>query len=114
MYDNYSPRARRLLIALSQDEAYYLGSNTVEVEHIILALLKSADGLGYLVLQSLHINVLTLQLAIEQSIPSRSVQTVLKTTPFSERTINFLSARKTGQGFWDIPMLELSIFSCLL
>lgn len=90
MYDNYSPRARRLLIALSQDEAYYLGSNTVEVEHIILALLKSADGLGYLVLQSLHINVLTLQLAIEQSIPARSVQTVLKTTPFSERTNKFL------------------------
>lgn len=90
MYENFSPRARRLLVALSQDEAYYAGSKFIEPEHIILALLKSADGLGYIVLQQLRINVLTLQLAIEQSFQSRGAAGELKTIPNSPRTEKFL------------------------
>lgn len=90
MYENFSPRARRLLVALAQDEAYYSGSKVVEPEHIILALLKSADGLGYIVLQNLRINVLTMQLAIEQSFNSRYPDAELKTIPNSERTEKFL------------------------
>lgn len=90
MYENFSPRARRLLVALAQDEAYYSGSKTVEPEHIIMALLKSADGLGYIVLQNLRINVLTLQLAIEQSLNHRYPDSELKTIPNSERTEKFL------------------------
>ena len=91
MYDKFSPRAQRILIALAQDEAYFLGSSLVEPEHIILALLKSADGLGYVVLQQLRINVLTLQLAIEQSLPSRFPGSELKTVPNSDRTDKFLA-----------------------
>lgn len=91
MYENCSPRFQRILIALAQDEAYFLGSRAVEPEHIILALLKSADGLGYIVLQQLRINVLTLQLAIEQSVPSRFPDSELKTIPNSARTEKLLS-----------------------
>ena len=91
MYENFSPRAQRILVALAQDEAYFLGSRQIEPEHIILALLKSAEGLGYVVLQQLRINVLTLQLAIEQSLPSRFPDTELKTIPNSERTERFLN-----------------------
>ena len=90
MYENFSPRARRLLVALAQDEAYYSGSKVIEPEHIMLALLKSADGLGYIVLQHLRINVLTLQLAIEQSFKSRRQDEELKSIPNSERTEKFL------------------------
>ena len=89
MYENFSPRAQRILVALAQDEAYFLGSRQIDPEHIILALLKSAEGLGYVVLQQLRINVLTLQLAIEQSLPSRFPDTELKTIPNSDRTERF-------------------------
>lgn len=91
MYENFSPRAQRILVALAQDEAYFLGSRQIDPEHIILALLKSAEGLGYVVLQQLRINVLTLQLAIEQSLPSRFPDTELKTIPNSDRTERFLN-----------------------
>ncbi|MGN0730205.1 ATP-dependent Clp protease ATP-binding subunit [Treponema sp.] len=90
MYENFSPRAQRILIALAQDEAYFLGSRQIDPEHIILALLKSAEGLGYVALQQLRVNVLTLQLAIEQSMPSHLPDTQLKTIPNSERTEKFL------------------------
>lgn len=90
MNENYSPRVQRLLVALSQDEAYYMGSKTVEPEHLILALLKSADGLGYVTLQHLRINVLTLQLAIEQSSDAKYPSGELLKIPTSGRTDNFL------------------------
>ncbi|MDO4506301.1 MAG: ATP-dependent Clp protease ATP-binding subunit [Spirochaetales bacterium] len=90
MYENFSPRARRLLVALAQDEAYNSGCKEVDPEHIILALLKSADGLGYIVLQNLRINVLTMQLAIEQNFTNRYPDQELKTIPDSERTAKFL------------------------
>lgn len=90
MYENFSPRAKRLLVALAQDEAYNSGSKAVDPEHIILALLKSADGLGYIVLQSLRINVLTMQLAIEQNFITKYPAPDLRTFPNSERTDKFL------------------------
>ena len=44
---NLSPRAQRLLIALAPDEAYKFGSDHLLPEHVMLALLRSADGLRY-------------------------------------------------------------------
>ncbi|MCR5291211.1 MAG: ATP-dependent Clp protease ATP-binding subunit [Treponema sp.] len=63
-----SPRARRLINVLAQAEGRKSGSEQLQPEHVLLALLKSADGLGYAVLQFLRINVLTYQLSLEQSI----------------------------------------------
>ncbi|HBG66325.1 MAG TPA: Clp protease [Treponema sp.] len=80
-----SPRAQRLIIALAPDEAYKLGSRQLEPEHVMLALLKSGDGLGYLALKALRINVLTLQLALEQAMPSRLPNVDLYTLPNSPR-----------------------------
>ncbi|MCR5723868.1 MAG: ATP-dependent Clp protease ATP-binding subunit [Treponema sp.] len=65
-----SPRAQRLIVALAQDEARKCGAVELIPEHVLLALLKSAEGIGYLVLQNLHINVLAFQLALEQSLPA--------------------------------------------
>ena len=64
-----SPRAQRLIVALAQDEGRKSGGTELLPEHVLLALLKSADGLGYMLLQNLHINVLTYQLHLEQSLP---------------------------------------------
>jgi ATP-dependent Clp protease ATP-binding subunit ClpC len=63
---NLSPRAQHLIAVLAQEEGRKSGSEQLLPEHVLLALLKSADGLGYVLLQELHINVLTFQLSLEQ------------------------------------------------
>ena len=85
MANSYSPRSQRLLVVLGPEEAYNLGSRQLEVEHILLALLKSADGLGYLALKAMRINVLTFQLSIEQSMPARLPNMELYDLPYSDR-----------------------------
>ncbi|MCR5219121.1 ATP-dependent Clp protease ATP-binding subunit [Treponema sp.] len=87
---NFSPRAKRLLVALAPDEAYKLGSTTLEPEHLILALLKSGDGLGYITLRTLRMNVLTLQLAIEQSMTAKIADIEVYDLPQSQRLKNVL------------------------
>ena len=67
-----SPRAQRLIATLAQDEGRKSGSDQLLPEHVLLALLKNADGLGYALLQALHINVLTYQLSLEQSLTART------------------------------------------
>ncbi|MBQ9538211.1 MAG: ATP-dependent Clp protease ATP-binding subunit, partial [Treponema sp.] len=90
-----SPRAQRLVMALAADEAYHLGSEQLDPEHVMLAMLKYGDGLGYLVIKSLRINVLTLQLTIEQSMPSRIPATEIYNLPFSRRLTDIVNSAGT-------------------
>ncbi len=80
-----SPKAQRLVMVLAADEAYHLGSVQLEPEHVMLAMLKYGDGLGYLTIKSFRINVLTFQLNIEQSMPSRIPVSEVYSLPFSQR-----------------------------
>jgi len=80
-----SPRAQRLMVALAQDEARKFGSEQLLPEHVLLALLKSGDGLGYVSLQMLHLNVLTLQLELEQHMPVHAPITDSSDLPLSHR-----------------------------
>ncbi|MBP5443556.1 MAG: ATP-dependent Clp protease ATP-binding subunit [Treponema sp.] len=80
-----SPRVQRIISVLAPEEAYNFGSSQLDVEHMVLALLKSADGLGYIVLKALKINVLMLQTTIEQSMPARISNTALYDLPRSAR-----------------------------
>lgn len=84
----YSPRVQRLMNVLAPEEAYNLGSKVLEVEHVLLAMLKSADGLGYVALKAMKINVLMLQTTIEQSLPSRLPNLDLENLPMSIRLKN--------------------------
>lgn len=63
-----STRGARLVYALCQDEARKSLSKEVTPEHILLSLVKTADGLGYLTLKFLKLNILTYQMALEQNI----------------------------------------------
>ena len=87
-----SPKAQRLVMALAADEAYHLGSEQLDPEHVMLAMLKYGDGLGYLVIKALRINVLTLQLNIEQSMPSRVPATEIYNLPFSRRLTEIINS----------------------
>lgn len=79
-----SPRLQKVFIA-AQEEGRKCGSSELMPEHILLALLKSADGLGYIMLQDLRINVLTLQLAVEQAVVPRPGSASLSELPPSRR-----------------------------
>ena len=92
--------AQKLLTILAQDEGRKSGSLELMPEHVILALLKSADGFGYQLLQVLNINVLGFQLVLEQSIsprenlsensdlpPSRRLRTMLDTAVIESRSM---------------------------
>ena len=82
---NFSPRAQRLLIALGPDEAFRRMDKQLDPEHVLLALTRSGDGLGYLTLKTLRINVLTFQLAIEQHLSADSNRVELYTLENSPR-----------------------------
>ena len=81
----FSPRAQRLVAALAQDEGRKSGCDQLLPEHVLLALLKSADGLGYALLRSLHINLLSFQRALEQQFKSFPLSVSLADLPPSRR-----------------------------
>lgn len=60
-----SPRAKRILFALAQDEARLIGSQQLLPEHVILSLLKTKEGIAYSVIDRLGLNVQDLQAKIE-------------------------------------------------
>ena len=74
-----------LLTVLSQQEARRVNADAVEPEHILLALITKKLGRGYLLLENLHINFLTLQLRLEQSTPIREGKPVKGEIPSSNR-----------------------------
>ncbi len=77
-----SPRAKHLVTVLAKKEQQQSGSPVLLPEHVLIALVKSADGLGYDVLRNLNVNVLTFQVALEQSsmTPSDSVSDIPDTS----------------------------------
>ena len=58
----------------------------------MLALIRAADGTGFTVLQNLKINLISLQLQLEQSLPPRSGTIVFGDIPPSRRLRSMLDA----------------------
>lgn len=65
---NFSPNAICLINELSQNEAKENNSVFVEPEHILLAMIKNHEGLGFEVLKILSKNILSLQIMLEKSV----------------------------------------------
>ena len=74
-----------LLTVFSQQEARRVNADTVEPEHILLALITKKVGRGYRLLENLHVNFLTLQLRLEQNTPIREGKPVNGEIPSSNR-----------------------------
>lgn len=62
---NLSPRAKKILMVLAQDEARKIGSTQLLPEHVLLAILKSKDGLGYSAISELGLDADKLLQAVE-------------------------------------------------
>ncbi|QEJ97276.1 ATP-dependent Clp protease ATP-binding subunit [Treponema phagedenis] len=92
MLQDLSSNARRLLIELSQTTARRLNANLLQPEHVLLALVQNKLGKGFELLEKLNINLLSFQLVLEQSTPSREGPPVLGEIPPSGRIKNMLDA----------------------
>ncbi|HKL85134.1 MAG TPA: ATP-dependent Clp protease ATP-binding subunit [Treponemataceae bacterium] len=92
MFKGLSQRAQRLLTILGQEEAKRSNSDQLLPEHIMLALVKAADGKGFMVLQKAKLNLLSLQLQLEQAMSPRSGTVIFGDIPPSRRLRGMLDA----------------------
>ncbi|MDR2897849.1 MAG: ATP-dependent Clp protease ATP-binding subunit, partial [Spirochaetaceae bacterium] len=91
-FKGLSPRAQRLLTIQAQEEARKVGSEQLFPEHVILAMIKSSEGIGCAALQVLRVNILMFQLALEQSIPVKPGIMIAADVPHSRRFKTLLDA----------------------
>ncbi|MDR1626964.1 MAG: ATP-dependent Clp protease ATP-binding subunit, partial [Spirochaetia bacterium] len=104
MFKGFTQRAQRILTILVQDEAKRFHSDQLLPEHIMLALLREASGLGYKVLQKAMMDPVRLQMEIENSIPRKKGGFILGEVPASARGKKILEdaaeeARNLGHGY---------------
>ena len=85
MFKGLTQRAQRILTIFAQEEAKRFHSDQLLPEHIILALLKDGEGLGYKALQKVNIDPVEMQLEIEKSIPKKHSGFILGDVPASKR-----------------------------
>lgn len=92
MFKGFSPRAQKIVSIYAQEEAHRNGSDQLLPEHVLLALLKTGDGLGYLTLRLLKINTISFQLALEQSLVCKSNRSFYSELPPSRRLKTMLDS----------------------
>lgn len=85
MKKKFSSNAKLIVLALGQDEARLLGSPYIFPEHILLAILKHKEGVGYKSLCNLGLNLAKLQSSLDDYFASDSHQPTLNNIPHSTR-----------------------------
>ncbi len=85
MFKGLTQRAQRILTVLAQEEARRFHSDLLLPEHVILALLKDGEGIGYKALRSLNLDLSELQAEIEKTIPRKPSGFILGDVPPSKR-----------------------------
>ncbi len=81
----FSPRAKRILMVLAQDEARKIGSKQLYPEHVLLAMLKLKDGIGYSVFSRLGLSVEKFQVLLEEFFKAEVSEPTLEELPKSRR-----------------------------
>jgi len=126
MFKGLTQRAQRILTTYAQEEAKRFHSDQLQPEHILLAILKEGEGLGYKVLKNLNIDAGELQLSIEKSLPKKHAGFILGDVPPSVRGKRMLElsaeeARKMSHDYIGTEHLVLaaagekdSVFSSFL
>ncbi len=71
MFKGLTHRAQRVLTVLAQDEAKRTRSEQLLPEHVILAIVKEGEGIGFKAMRSLKIDTLELCDELERSIVRR-------------------------------------------
>ena len=82
---NFSPRAKEIVSVLAQDEARKLGSKQLLPEHVILAMIKNKEGLGFQVFDKLLLEPERLLEFIEKFFADERGNPTLESLPVSRR-----------------------------
>ena len=90
MFKGLTRRAQRVITSLAQEEARRLNSSELEPEHVLLAILRDGEGVGFKALRSLKIDSLELKDLIERSLERRRSGLVLGDLPLSKRVRTLL------------------------
>lgn len=85
MIFEFTKRARKIVDSVSQAEAVRLGNETIDPEHILLAILKEHDSTAMKILGRLGINFDLLKRTIDKSLLNRDVNFVVGAIPSSMR-----------------------------
>ncbi|MCR4938547.1 MAG: ATP-dependent Clp protease ATP-binding subunit [Treponemataceae bacterium] len=68
MIKGFSPRAQKLLSVSAVAEVRRFKGLQIQPEHVMLAMIKLAEGVGYETMNQLYVNILMFQLALEQAV----------------------------------------------
>jgi ATP-dependent Clp protease ATP-binding subunit ClpC len=85
MFKGLTHRAQRVLTVLAQEEAKRTRSDQVLPEHILLAIVKEGEGIGFKALRSLKIDTMELRDELERSVEKRRSGTAIGDMPLSRR-----------------------------
>lgn len=85
MFKGLTKRAQKVLTILAQEEAKHFHSTELLPEHVLLAILRSEEGSGYKLLESLSIDLLELKLELEKTCISKKSGFLLGDAPLSRR-----------------------------
>jgi ATP-dependent Clp protease ATP-binding subunit ClpC len=85
MFKGLTQRAQRILTIFAQEEAKRFHSDQLLPEHIILAIIKEGEGIGFRAMKNLNIDPIELQLEIERNIPKKHSGLILGDVPPSRR-----------------------------
>lgn len=85
MFKGLTDRAKKILTVLAQEEGRKNGSEQLLPEHVLLAMLRQGEGRAILLLKALKINILSFQLALEQSLPLKTSVMSFGDLPASRR-----------------------------
>ncbi len=87
---NFSLRARKIVLILAQDEARQLGSKEILPEHVLLAMLRLKEGIGFTTLTKLNVNLMRFEESLEDSFATIEKTPTLDQIPQSQRLNNLL------------------------
>jgi ATP-dependent Clp protease ATP-binding subunit ClpC len=90
MFKGLTHRAQRVLTVLAQEEAKRSKSDQVLPEHILLAILKEGEGIGFKSLRSLKIDTLELRDELDRSLDRKRPGVLIGDLPLSRRARTLL------------------------
>jgi len=70
MIKGLSPRAQKLLSVAAVAEVRRVKGIQIQPEHVMLAMIKTGEGVGYETLNQLYVNILMFQLTLDQAVSS--------------------------------------------
>jgi ATP-dependent Clp protease ATP-binding subunit ClpC len=103
MFNRFTERARKVLV-LAKEEARRFNHDYIGTEHILLGIIREAEGVACAVLQNLNLDLEQLRMEVEKLISPGSLSTVTGDIPFTPRAKKALElaaeeARNLGHNY---------------